>query len=531
MSSPYGGFNTRQTPQTQFIPGQEYKQVKNEAGGVGYRLGDWDAFDRFLMLGSEGGSYYIGEAKLTRENALRVMKCIHQDGARAINRIVEVSDTGRAPKNDPAIFALALAAAAPDVKTRQLALDALPKVCRIPTHLFHFLEYIKGQRGWGRTLKRAVAEWYNQMPVDRLAYEMVKYQQRDGWSNRDVLRKSHPKTGDAIRNSLYKWAVDGYDVFTTEDSPTSPPLIVNGFEAAKMNDGRLLDLIRQHNLSREMLPTEALTKPEVWAALLERMPYTAMLRNLGNMSKVGLLKPLSDASSLISKRLLDPELIQKGRVHPVAIMLASKVYGQGKGIKGHNEWDVTSQIMDALNDAFYLAFKFQEPTNKRFLIGVDCSGSMAVQVSGLPLSAAEGAAAMALSIAKVEPNFHTVCFDDQIRRVPTLTPRMRLDEVLAATSRISASGTDCAVPILYALEKGIKVDAFVIVTDNATWRGKEHVSQALIRYRQRSGVNAKLVAIAMVASDNTICDPDDVGCLNVSGFDASVPALVQEFCR
>jgi 60 kDa SS-A/Ro ribonucleoprotein len=33
---------------------------------------------------------------------------IKADGVRAVNRIVEISDGGRAPKNDPAIFALAL---------------------------------------------------------------------------------------------------------------------------------------------------------------------------------------------------------------------------------------------------------------------------------------------------------------------------------------------------------------------------------------------------------------------------------------
>ena len=74
-----------------------------------WAVDDWTRLDRFLILGSEGGSYYASERKLTRENAEAVLRCIAADGARVVARIVAVSDAGRAPKNDPALFALALA--------------------------------------------------------------------------------------------------------------------------------------------------------------------------------------------------------------------------------------------------------------------------------------------------------------------------------------------------------------------------------------------------------------------------------------
>ena len=34
----------------------------------------------------------------------------------------------------------------------------------------------------------------------------------------------------------------------------------------------------------------------MWEALLERMPMTAMIRNLGKMTSLGLLEPFSDGS-------------------------------------------------------------------------------------------------------------------------------------------------------------------------------------------------------------------------------------------
>src|SRR5262245_41671218 len=113
-------FSLRETPQSEPLPGT----VKNAAGGYAFPVDDWTRLDRFLILGSEGGSYYASERKLTRENAEGVIRCIAEDGARAVGRIAEVSHSGRAPKNDPAIFALALAASVGDDAARGAAMAA-----------------------------------------------------------------------------------------------------------------------------------------------------------------------------------------------------------------------------------------------------------------------------------------------------------------------------------------------------------------------------------------------------------------------
>src|SRR5262245_56457212 len=177
-------FSRRRTPQSEPVAGT----VVNSARGYAFPVDDWIRFDRFLVLGSEGGSYYAGERELTRDNAASVIRCIAADGVRMVARIVEVSGRGRAPKNDPALFALALAAALGDEATKRAAFAALPKVARTGTHLFQFAEAVQAMRGWGRGLRRAIAGWYLTRPVDELAYQAVKYPQRNGWSHRDLLR-------------------------------------------------------------------------------------------------------------------------------------------------------------------------------------------------------------------------------------------------------------------------------------------------------------------------------------------------------
>jgi 60 kDa SS-A/Ro ribonucleoprotein len=129
-------------------------------------------------------------------------------------------------------------------------------------------------------------------------------------------------------------------------------------------------------LVRESVPTELLTDKEVWEALLEKMPITAMIRNLGNMSKNELLVAQSDAEKLVYKTITDPMILKKGRVHPIQILMAMKTYEGGHGLKGKGTWTPSRKVVDGLDEAFYLAFANVETTNKRHYLGLDISGSM-----------------------------------------------------------------------------------------------------------------------------------------------------------
>jgi 60 kDa SS-A/Ro ribonucleoprotein len=245
--------------------------VPNSAGGYAFAVDDWTRLERFLVLGSEGGSYYATERALTLENAKAVLRCVAADGARTVTQIVALSDEGRAPKNDPAIFALALAASRGDDATRRAALAALPRVCRTGTHLFHFAEYVDGMRGWGRGLRDAVARWYQGQSVEKLAYQAVKYQQRDGWSHRDLLRLSHPKPQTEQHKTLYHWITQGWPGVGDEPHPdagTAPRLGDRAGQARRVGGGdrrsdpRLQPAARGH-------PDGVAERPAVWRALLD----------------------------------------------------------------------------------------------------------------------------------------------------------------------------------------------------------------------------------------------------------------------
>ena len=102
---------------------------------------------------------------------------------------------------------------------------------------------------------------------------------------------------------------------------------------------------------------------------------------------------------------------------------------------------------------------------------------------------------------------------------------------MKAVSDLPFGGTDCALPMLYARAKELEVDTFVVLTDSESWAGEVHASQALSEYRSASGIDARLVVVAMVANEFSVADPNDPGQLDVVGFDTATPQLISDFAR
>jgi len=539
-------FNTRVTPQAQPIPGAG--QTPNSAGGFAWQVDDWTQLERFLILGSEGGTFYVKEQKLTVDNAQAAVRCIQADGRRVVERVVDVSNGGKAAKNDPALFVLALAAGLGDVETRRAALDALPAVARTGTHLFHFLEYVEGVRGWGRLLRNGVTAWYNGMEPGRLAYQAVKYQQRDGWSHRDALRLAKPVPASAQHDAIFGWIAKGWDDIGS-DLPTDESLrLLWVYERAKRatSEDEICGLIREHRLTWEFVPSEWLGSSDVWAELLPNLPLGALLRNLGRMGANGLLVAGKPEVEAVAARLHNGEAIRRARLHPLAVLVALKTYAQGHGERGSLKWESVPPITDALDEAFYLAFENVEPTGKRLMLALDVSSSM--EGSGIVgmtgITARTASAALALVSLRTEQQVIVTGFtsagSDGIGSVSRrrydnaisaldLSPRQRLDDVVKRISGLPFGGTDCALPMLYALEKGLAVDAFVIYTDSETWAGEIHPSQALAQYRERTGIPARLVVVGMTSNGFSIADPRDPGMLDVVGMSTETPRLISQF--
>lgn len=518
-------------------------QVKNNAGGFVYEVTPLMQFRRFLILGSESGSYYAGSRDMTLDNVRVIDSMLAKgSGIEAVNEVVEVSQAGRAPKNDAAIFALAYLAVNGDEATKTAAYTAMPKVCRTGTHLFQWADAMKklGSTLGSGGARRAIASWYNDKPNEKLALQVVKYKQRNGWSHRDVLRLGHVRpparhSYDAkVRSDILTFAArpDGIDIPKGSAEELRLLYAARALQTAT-TERQVLKLIQDTKAPRELVPTQFLKSPAVWEALLEDMPVGAMVRNLGKMSAVGLLKPLSAAAKVVSDRLHNQEALVRSRLHPIQVLAALLTYQRGQGVRGSLTWTPVPTVQTALDDAFYLSFGSVKPSNKRTLIAVDVSGSMTwSEVNGVPgLTPFMAAGAMAMVAARTESEYFVTAFSHSLQAVD-VTAQDRLDTVTRKLDAVSMGGTDCSAPMLYAKQQGLDVDAFYVYTDNETWAGRVKPDKALRDYRRSSGnQDAKLIVAGMTATNFTIADPRDGGMLDVVGFDTNTPQLMADFAR
>jgi 60 kDa SS-A/Ro ribonucleoprotein len=544
------GLSATKTPQSLPIPGRESEMTLNNAGGFGFVLDDWERLNRFLILGSEGGTYYVGENKMTAENAQAAIRCIQQDGVRAVKAAVEINLNNRAPKTDSQLYVLALAMKFGDQQTKNAVTAAAPSLLRTGTHVLHFVAMLDSLGGWNRSKRRVINNWFEKTPVADLAYQVLKYRNRDGWTMRDALRVTHPSTYEPERKALFDWTCG-----RTSDLNLLPDVIKAhvGMQTVLAAGAPLIEVAKNaidSHIPREALPTEALADPAIWRALLPKTPLHALLRNLGTLTAKGVLSTTEEVDLVVNK-LTDKAAIHKSKVHPFAVLLATLVYQSGAGFRGSQTWTPVPAVLSALEDAYDLAFANVTPTGKKILIGVDISGSMSMPCMGTPVPASLAASAMAITLARIEPHATVVQFDTAVQRIMPVTKRTGI----ASLASTSGGGTDTAAPILWALGRPPvskyyryssyfaapeprntlesapqQFDAIVILTDNETWAGHLHASEALTDYRRTFGPT-KLIAAALAANHASIVDPTDPLSMGCAGLDANLPSIVSEFIR
>ncbi len=513
-------------------------QVRNRAGGYVWEVDDLARVRRFLILGAFA-TYYARRHVHVKGSTDALLRALEKDGARVVEEIHDVSVHGRAYKNEPALFALAAALSTPSLEVRQAAERIFPDVVRTGMHLFQAAHYLEGFRGWGRLARRAFTNWYLNQPVDRLAYQVIKYQGRrveegdkgSRWAHRDILRLAHPQTSDPVRNAVLYYAVKGE---LPANAPEDEALrLLRAYQAIKaaQTEGEVIDLIQRYRLTWEFVPGQWLGSADVWRALLPGLPLAALIRNLARLTALGALKPLSPEVQEVTQRLTNMDALRKARIHPLQVLVAAKIYSAGFGVLGSLQWEPLAPVMDALDKAFYLTFENAEPTGKRLLVGLDISGSMGWgRVAGAPLTPREAAAALASVWAAKEQTVHFMAFSETLHPFP-IQRREPLARLVRRMAAMPFGRTDCALPMLYARQKRLKVDTFIILTDNETWFGKIHPFQALQQYRRKYNPEARLVVVGMISNGFTIADPTDPGMLDVVGFDTATPRLVNAFAR
>lgn len=290
-------------------------------------------------------------------------------------------------------------------------------------------------------------------------------------------------------------------------------------------------------VQREHLPTHLMSSPAIWTHLLKDMGLTALIRNLGKLSSIGVM---ASRRQEIIAMLGNEKQIRDSKVHPFAVLVAMKVFSKGAGELGSMTWPIDSYIVTALSNTFIKSFGNIPKTGKRIMVALDVSGSMsgAYCAGSTSVSCRDGSVAMAMATVLAErdedgqlsPNTHVYSFTTTFKNVTGAfsTPGLTLDQAIRDTNNVFG-GTDCALPMKHATDHNIPIDAFIVYTDSETYAPTVHPQVALKIYRKKMGIDAKLVVVGMASNCLSIADPTDKNTLNLAGFDTSTPTIMSMF--
>lgn len=540
--------------------------VTSPEGGQVYQLDDYGLVKRWLVTGSFQGTMYDSAEELTKDAGNAFLRLYRAAPLLALNLVVEVSQAGKAVKNDPALFALALMLVyARDESIRQQVGDRVGAIARIGTHLFQLIGFVKQLGGLHfehparLTLAEAVTNWKD--TDTELAFQMVKYRARENWNWGQMLDLLHPKPERFTQSACFWYAnwvtrrerrLPELDAPNTETLPASTIVrvgprdsgvhervtwakdlpIIAVYEQLRVEReiSRVVSLIHEHRLPWEVIPTELLGEPAVLEALLPYMGLWATVRQLAKYTAAGVLKPGSFWARTLAERIADRNAIVRARLHPLKFLDALYVYNQGFGVKGSLQWSPVAEIVQALEAGFYASFDAIEPSCTSLLIALDVSGSMSFQrIPGSSvLTPRDAAACLAMVTARTEPRHEIVGFSQKLVTLP-IQAHHRLADVLAITDRTPMGGTDCSAPIRYAMAYGMH-DAFAIYTDSESGHTGKSPAELLREYRQRwNKPEARFVNVQMNGGSRTLADPTDAGMFDQIGFSPDTPAILSMF--
>jgi len=172
---------------------------------------DFDKFKRFLYLCTEGAVYKVLGNSCSKERVPFIAELINErKGKDMLAEVERCHREGNPARRETLFFILAFCAKSSDNELKQQAMKTFLTICKCPRELFMFVNHMKtlseGTRGWGRSLKRAVSQWYNQQNPIELVASSTSEVSFCGWTHRDVLRLGHIKgttDGEYYKSHFY----------------------------------------------------------------------------------------------------------------------------------------------------------------------------------------------------------------------------------------------------------------------------------------------------------------------------------------
>lgn len=473
----------------------------NPEGALTHRRSLQESVLRVLSTGTLSDTYYVSREELA-EQAIAIITEAREACPHFLARALVWAREEGMMKTMPVLGLVILSAGG---RCRDLFEQVFPCVVKTPDDLRFFVATalsgkIAGRKGLGGITVEPVREFLANLSE----YHALKY----GSANSadvtlmDIIRLAHPKPASSEAAERLGWLIRGKKALG-KNREQNPQIRALEFLKRATTEDEQLALIREGRLPFEVVvPSLKKTTTSIWSELMRQAPYMNLLRNLVTFTRHGVFKEESNVQYAVAK-LTDPNAIQRSRVLPFRFFNAWRMY---RGTEGFD-----SRIADALRTALDLSFcTMPSFGDRKVALGPDVSGSMResftskegmtryVDIAGIFTGAL---------LKRIEGRAMVLPFDTRIHEVNSLSTR---DDVMVTVDKLSQCGggeTAIGAPIQYLLDRKIKMDVFIGITDNVDWAYGEGygVSGAFLPlwHRYKAEVAPQAQAFLVTISPNT----------------------------
>ena len=449
----------------------------NAEGFAAWTPSDAALLEQLAMTGTLGNSFYANAKEAAKEAVALLERADAQALAAAIVR-------GR---NEGFIRAFPiLGLVYLSKKNAHLFQDVFKKVILTGNDLVDFIEVAKTVRGFGRSLKTAIANW---IASNTNPYYAQKYRKQIA----DAIRLSRFKGED----SIYAYILNAYsDVKGNSAEKLEkayaeyPDLAAHRDFVAAVEAGDLASAARildAHNLDVNSLTAYyGKFDKALWAAVAKRSPVMRFVKYLAKFLREGVLTPE------LLKAKVNVEALKKAKVLPFRLYTAYLAFtlelahtkraasGADVGNKPFadafasgneasldfpvEEKFLIDHLADVMNE-YAQSYDWSAFAGKRWVIAPDVSGSMSSRIGDSTVLTYATVSAMFVGFfVKGLENVTVLPWDEEVKpyRVP------RADSVMTHINAITRMVDGCTymeTAVNYMLKKGIDTDYAVFLTD------------------------------------------------------------------
>lgn len=472
--------------------------IVNHEGAPAYRRSLKEQILQVLSTNTLNDTFYVKKEQLAQETIEVLIKAREKDPRYLAQAIVWARQNGLM-KLVP-VLALAILSGKRGLSPK-LFLNTFQKTILTPDDLRTFVVCIKdgnipGRSGLGGIVREAVRQWISGISE----YHAIKYGsvRSEGVTLRDVIRMVHPKPTSDACNERFGWLVKGSLGSNAELNPS-----IHSFEKLKRakTEDEQVALVRQGKLPFEVVvPSVPKMTKMLWAELLLHAPYMNLLRSLNSFQGHGVFDEETYILHAVAK-LTDQTAVERSRVLPFRFFDAWKAYSSSGAC--------TMRIADALRKALELSFLNlpEFGLDKHVTLAPDVSGSMHSQISEKGTARyIDVAGIFAGALLKRVQNGLVLPFGGNVVLSEQFSQR---DDILVTAEKIAnfnEGSTALGAPIQYLLNRKIKTDIFIGITDNEDWaygRGYSVRASFLELWRDyRKEVNPDAVAFLITIDPN-----------------------------